>query len=302
MNQYRHQSQNASTFYGRRFTSDDDHVFSRWLVGFTQAEDDFFPSTAVPSTLLPHDRAYAYPWVEYQHVQDGYIKATNVQHINRVEDINLGFDFRARLGYSPAQKDQVNGSYVLEADYTQGFAFTDSQLLLLGGAANGYYDTISWQGAKVAVNADYHWNNFERSQFYASARLQRSWNMFADQTLELGGDQGLRGYPSHYQSGDRAALFTLEQRYYFESEFLSLFHLGAAVFADAGRAWGDSPFPQDQTGWLRDVGFGLRFSGTRTGNRDGNAHNVLHIDVAVPLDGDTDIAAWQWLVKVKKTF
>ena len=72
-----------------------------------------------------------------------------------------------------------------------------------------------------------------------------------DNQLLLGGDNGLRGYPLRFQTGDRRFLLTLEQRFYHPRQFLRLFYAGAAVFFDAGRAWEDG-VPGD--GMLYDAG------------------------------------------------
>ena len=67
----------------------------------------------------------------------------------------------------------------------------------------------------------------------------------------LGGDNGLRGYPLRYQAGDDNALMTLEQRFYSNWQPLKLFNVGAAVFFDAGRTWGDDEFAAPPEGGSR---------------------------------------------------
>jgi hemolysin activation/secretion protein len=129
----------------------------------------------------------------------------------------------------------------------------------------------------------------------------RGKNLFADQYLYLGGNSGLRGYTDFYQDGDRRYLFSLEQRFYGRREWLSLFYLGYAFFYDQGRTWGDSLAGQVADRELRDFGFGLRFSGTRVGGQDQSRSNILHLDVAKPLDGDSDISDIQWILKVKSS-
>jgi hypothetical protein len=69
-----------------------------------------------------------------------------------------------------------------------------------------------------------------------------------EEQLLLGGDNGLRGYPLRYQAGDALALFTLEQRFYTDWQPLKLVNVGAAVFFDAGRAWGRDPYAAAPTG------------------------------------------------------
>ena len=71
-----------------------------------------------------------------------------------------------------------------------------------------------------------------------------------------------------------------------------------AIFFDMGRSWGSSAFgPTANQGLLKDVGFGLRLGSTKTG-----LGNVLHIDVAFPLDGDSSISGAQILVQTKRSF
>jgi hypothetical protein len=50
-------------------------------------------------------------------------------------------------------------------------------------------------------------------------------------------------------------------------------------------------------GILRDVGAGLRIGNARSG-----LGNVIHIDIAFPLDGDPSIARAQLLVTTKQSF
>jgi hemolysin activation/secretion protein len=125
----------------------------------------------------------------------------------------------------------------------------------------------------------------------------RGHNLDLDNPLEIGGDTGLRGYPLRYQSGDASMLFTVEQRYFTDWYPFRLARVGGAVFADVGRTWGDNPVQGSSLGWLRDVGFGLRLGPTR-----GAAGDVIHLDIAFPLDGDPSIDKVQILLESKGSF
>jgi hemolysin activation/secretion protein len=123
-----------------------------------------------------------------------------------------------------------------------------------------------------------------------------------DHQLTLGGDSGLRGYPLRYQEGSAAALLTLEERIYTKYYLFRIFHLGGAIFADAGRTWGHGnapPVPGVETnlGLLRDIGIGLRFGASRSA-----FGNVIHVDLAYPLDGDKSIDKVQFIVETKASF
>ena len=100
-----------------------------------------------------------------------------------------------------------------------------------------------------------------------------------------------------YQSGEGRWLFTAEQRLFTNWYPFQVFNVGAAVFYDMGASFGRDPLGTPSQGLLRDVGFGLRLGSSRS------AHgNVLHIDVAYPLDGDDAVRKIQFLVETKKSF
>jgi outer membrane translocation and assembly module TamA len=115
--------------------------------------------------------------------------------------------------------------------------------------------------------------------------------------LLLGGDNGLRGYPLRYQTGNQRALLTVEQRVYTDWYPFRLFRVGGAVFFDVGRAWGGDLRNTENPGWLSDAGFGLRIVNCRSA-----FGNVLHADIAFPLNGDSNIHSMQFLLRSRATF
>lgn len=112
--------------------------------------------------------------------------------------------------------------------------------------------------------------------------------------MPLGGDNGLHGYPLRYQNGSRRALFTLEERFHTDLFPLRLYRVAGVAFLDVGRAWGGDSATMGRAGWLRNAGFGLRFSSVRTA-----FSNVVHIDLAFPLNADASAKRLQLLVKTK---
>jgi hemolysin activation/secretion protein len=134
--------------------------------------------------------------------------------------------------------------------------------------------------------------------FYAGFFGAAGHDLDVDHELTIGGDTGLRGYPLRYQAGSATALLTIEQRIYTKYSLWKLADVGAAVFVDVGQAFGETPFgPSENLGLLKDVGFGLRLGSTRSA-----LGNVLHIDIAFPLDGDSSIDSVQFLVQTKRSF
>ncbi len=96
--------------------------------------------------------------------------------------------------------------------------------------------------------------------------------------------------------GDARAQLKIEERLYTDWSIWRLFNLGAAAFFDAGRTSGGNPIGVPQLGWLRDVGIGLRL-----GNDRSSLGNVIHIDLATPLDGE-HLSRLQFLVGTEATF
>ena len=95
------------------------------------------------------------------------------------------------------------------------------------------------------------------------------------------------------------ALLTLEQRVYTDWYPFRLFRVGGAIFFDVGRAWKGANQNAMNPGWLTDAGVGLRLALDRTAFA-----NVLHIDVAAPLDRDDDprIKKVEFVERSKLTF
>jgi outer membrane translocation and assembly module TamA len=104
------------------------------------------------------------------------------------------------------------------------------------------------------------------------------------------------GYPLRYQVGESRVVASVEQRYFTDWYPFRLARVGAAVFTNAGRVWGENPLGSDNRGWLVDVGVGLRFALTRLTSK------VVHLDVAFPLNGDDSIDDVQILLEARKSF
>ena len=150
---------------------------------------------------------------------------------------------------------------------------------------------------RFTVNSRYYLRHSMRRVSFASVTAALTSDLDPEEQLLLGGDNGLRGYPLRYQAGTSSALLTLEERFYTAWQPLKLFDVGAALFFDAGRTWGRSEGAAEPAGWLADVGFGLRLGSARSA-----LGNVLHVDLAFPLNGAADIDGVQLLIETRKSF
>ena len=181
---------------------------------------------------------------------------------------------------------------MLVGDYRDGLASGGKRLLFYGASLQGYWNFELDETERVWARAYATFRQQRSGRFSLAGTLQgvMTHNLPPDEQLLGGGDTGLRGYPSRYQSGDRSVLFSLEERYFSDIYIARILRLGFAAFFDVGRTW-FSDNPDDHGyGALADVGIGLRFESTRT-----RQDRVLHVDFAFPLVDGPDVQAMQIL-------
>lgn len=254
------------------------------------------------TTLIPQDRVLAYPWLGIEVIEDEYRTTRNLDQIGRTEDLYLGRSARLEAGYAASAFGSTRDALVFDGSLQAGMGFTGDQYLINTVGFTGRVEDGALRNTVLDLGSRYYMRQSLRSVLFASATLSFTSGLDPEEQLLLGGDNGLRGYPLRYQAGTSHALFTLEERFYTNWQPLKLFNVGAAVFFDAGRSWGTDPY-LDETGaagslgWLKDVGVGLRLGSARSG-----LGNVLHIDLACPLDGGNDIDSVQLLIETRRSF
>jgi len=270
----------------------------RWLGG-VRYERDTFDTIADEALVapLPADRKFVYPWAGLEWIEDDFETTRNQDQLARTEDLKYGRSLRAELGLAAPVwgSDQTAGMFALYGD--AGRRMDAAQSLFFTAGLNGRWESNGLRDVLLQGETRYYRRQRPKLLFYADARAAVAQALDLDHQLLLGGDNGLRGYPLRYQSGTASALFTVEERYFSDWQPFHLFHVGAAVFADAGRTWGRDVAGETPLGWLSDVGVGLRIGNTRTG-----LGNVLHIDIAVPLATQPGIDSVQLLVETRRSF
>jgi outer membrane protein assembly factor BamA len=271
----------------------------RWLYGVTSEEHVFAPSTDVPMPLLlPPDRKFVYPWFGWQRVEDDFRQMTELNDMGRTEDISLGLNALATIGFAERRygSDRAATLFTFSADkgWEPG---GPGRLLLLETDASTRREDAGYRNSRVAVNARYYRRNLGRHLFSARLSALATDDLDPDSQVLLGGDTGLRGYPIRYQAGETRASVSVEQRFFTDWYPWRLFRVGWAVFADAGRVNGRDPRAAPPLGTLYDVGAGLRLTSPRSSGR-----NVVHIDLAFPLNGDPTIDKVQLVVETKGSF
>lgn len=297
IDQFRKRARTATVFGGRSPGLVNGWT-TRWTVGATYDEAQFSaaPDWSGPG-LLPEDRRLIYPWIGFELVQNDFEKHENRDQIGRTEDFHLGTHLRAQVGWAGTAFGSDRDALMFDAAADYGLKPDEVSMLLLNATASGRFEYGSLANARLDAGARYYREQSPRRLFFATVVATATHELDLDDQILLGGDNGLRGYPLRYQAGTARALMTLEQRYFTDWYPFRLFRLGGAVFCDVGRTWGQSEPAGPSLGILKDVGVGLRIGNSRSG-----LGNIIHIDVAMPLDGDSSISNVQFLVETRQRF
>jgi outer membrane protein assembly factor BamA len=270
---------------------------TRYLFGMRYDDSSFAIDPSNPNALLPVDRTYAYPYVGMQWIEDSYVTTRNLNQIGRTEDLHLGRSLTVTTGFASSALGSTDSALMLTMTGEAGHDLGEEQYLVGEFDLSSRVQAGGLSNTQLDVAGHYYRRQSEHRVLFAGLAAGWTHNLDEDQQLLLGGDNGLRGYPLRFQAGTANAVLTLEERFYSDWQPLKLMNVGAAIFADTGRAWGRDRFAAAPEGWLTDVGVGLRLGSVRSG-----LGNILHIDLAFPLDRSNGIDGMQLSIETKKSF
>ncbi len=298
---YRRSREFASVDVGWRLAERNDRQL-RLLAGYRYDALEFERLPDEPGLdVLPTDRTLSYPWIGFDYRENRFREMTNLTQLQRVEDVRDGFVWRTELGYSSPGLGATEDRAVLNMEFQDALLATESNYASYGVSQSGTwrFDENRVENLVGTLSVEYfHGGSVRWNSWYTNLSFTAAHNLTVDQQLLIGGDNGLRGYPSEYQQGNRRALWTLERRYFPDWHPFKLFRLGGVLFTDVGRAWfNDGRNNGPDEGVLKDVGFGLRLASSRI-----EVQRMLHLDFAFPLDGDDSIDDMQVLLRGRTHF
>jgi len=296
---------NAANVYVGRSSGRQQGWVNRYFAGARYQHEQFEYPLDFPGATQD-ERKFVYPYFGWSLIEEQFEALTDVDRVGIVEDINLGWNIYVELGWSPEAFGGLGDYLLLRGAASHRQYLARAHLLSLSAELRSRYDLdkSTTEDLHFEGRASYLWRQSEKWSFFASFDYNLTRNLPADKQLTLGGDDGLRGYPTRYQIGDRSVLATLEQRYYSSAYPFGLFRVGYAAFFDVGRAW----FEEDPPAWvppregdhfdvLSNVGVGLRLESVRT-RRD----RLVHIDVAKPLVDGPFVSSWEFTITAKQSF
>lgn len=296
------QKQDSLAAFGGFSLGIEDQTDTRVLFGYRYLEHDFLPAPEEfpPPDPFPADRTLSYPWIGIEVLENRFVETMNLTRIQRIEDVRAGIEFQARLGYSGTGFGSDRDRIVLESRFRNAVVAYAGHLVDYELSQRGWYDTERDRLENFEVRYDMRYLKGginDNRAWYAELELAAAKNFTPDRQFYIGGDTGLRGYPFRYQLGDRRVRLTLERRYYTDWHPWDLFRVGGVAFFDIGRAWYSGQDNGDNDTYLKDVGVGLRISSDRF-----ESGKILHVDLAFPMDGASDIDDVQLLVSGKSRF
>lgn len=275
-------------------------ITKRWWVGLHGETEDYEVVVDEPAPInFPQNRVINYPWVGFERIDDNFITTTNLNQIHRVEDFNLGASYSWRLGLAKESYGSDTDRVVYRGQYRNGWRFREKTLMQLKLSLDGMWqlNQHASEDSELSGAFRYYRSKSNRVGTYVALDFTYAYDLPAHKQILLGSEEGLRGFPSRYQDGDRKFLFTLERRYFTDWHPFRLFRIGFAAFFDAGRAWSPGEAKTDSTETLYNAGLGLRFASTRA-----QSNQVYHIDIGFPLNGGEDIDSYQVTLTARKSF
>ena len=297
VSQYRRHERRSEVFGGWSAGLRDGWV-QRYTLGVRRLDDGYRAEAGlVPPPNLPASETLVLPFVRYELVEDRYEREVNRNLIGRPEFFALGLAATLDLGRASSGLGSDRSPWLYKLSVARGFEPAEDLRLMIQALASGQFDDGRAQRQRLGLQTQFYAPQGKRWLFYAAASADRLMRPELPDALLLGADNGLRGYPLRYQSGTRRALFTVEERFYTDLYVWQLFRVGGAAFLDIGRAWGGDNVNALNPGWLRNVGVGLRVVSVRSA-----FSNVLHVDLAFPVDATADIKKVQLNVKTKASF
>ena len=289
--QYTERNRIVNAEYGLRLNND------RWFVqrveGGWYANRAIFGATSnspgtVPGTQ-PANVNLSGPTIGYSWIQPRYVKETNIDSMERVEDYNLGNELRARTGYMARVAGADEDRWIFNVADQQGVGLGEGRFALAGAAFSGRLYNSKLENGLATANFNFFWKNYiwtRTRTLVAHLEASQGHSLDLENQIKLGGSNGLRGYKNDAFVGGRSILMNLEDRFFFDGEYFHLVRFGGAVFVESGsvvpEGSGFSP-----ARFRSDVGAGIRAASTRS-----TTGGVVRFDVAYALNGGPGGQRW----------
>lgn len=286
--------------------NDQDSNVQRFTVGydyerakFYQADlDDYEDLDLDPAEVsndpafLAKNRRFSGPNFSYEFIEPDFISMTYIDRFERVEDYNLGVEHDIGFTIAPEVFGSEQDALLFSLNRAQGHAFSPASFIRgeigMGGRIEDHGLVNGLTRAEIKfynVLGDSYLGGWwlGRHTFAANFTAEYGDDLDGDRQLNLGADNGLRGYDARSFVGDKRMVLNLEDRVHLAENVFDLMSFGAAGFVDLGGATYDTLGSILSENLNADVGVGLRFAFPRS-----SGGRVLRVDIAAPLNDGPD--------------
>jgi hypothetical protein len=279
-----------------------DGYSKRWLFGYGYRRDRFSQSEELPAPAdFPSNREFSFPFVRYESIEDNFVTAVNLEQIYLTEDLHLGSRLNLSVGIAAEQFGSDQSRLVLQGGYADTLLYDGRQLSQHEIQFDGFWNEATGQLEDFVLNYEARYFRRQSGPFalFVNFKAAYSKNLNSNRQLVMGGIAGARAFDNRFQAGDRSVVLSIEERAYSDLHLFNLVRVGAAVFADIGRAWEPGVDDGLADDYLSNVGIGLRLGSSKSASS-----RVAHIDFAIPLTNrdDPDVGGFQISVEVKGSF
>ena len=234
---------------------------------------------------LPINQTITGPTFALTRTQSQYIKDSNVDSVGRIEDINLGHQSGANMGYAGRSIGSTDSSVPIsifdgvgvsnKCDTFGLFSYgMVGRYTLYGPSQSGGHMANTLYFANANIYSHLHVSDWVPVTGVLHAETAYAQNADQADVLQLGGDTGLRGYKVQSYTGNKSMLVNGETRAYYSREWLHLFYVGNVLFVDTGEVQPEGiPFRTQDL--HTDIGLGFRIAPSRSASG-----SVIRLDVA----------------------
>ena len=221
-----------------------------------------------------------------------YKEVLNYKSVDQIEDLGLGSTLRFSAGI--VRQHVGNGSgFGASVAYQYGTYLGSS---IFTGSIGASHVSDGHQTIEN-LNGHLEWiaplGQSSRFRLRTDAQSLAGYS-FAD-NLDIGGENGLKGYPNQHQTGTQRMLFLAEYRRDLPFRIWNLGRLGMTIFAESGRAW--KAETEKAQPWLGNLGAGLVFSPSRS-----SSTNLVRMELAAPISDQEELAPVQLFIGAESKF
>jgi hypothetical protein len=246
--------------------------------------DDFVPQPIEGQPFPRSVTGAAGPYVEWSRAR--FAVTRNTETFLREEDQSLSLSLRLGILAAPRAFGYERDGLGVALSGSAG-ARIPTGLLRVEGGLSGLVDDVGLDSATAVIRGRVLLQPGRRHSIVAGGFGGWQKNQLPGAEFDIGLSYGLRAYPLHAFTGDRAWLAGAEYRFTVADDLWRVLGVALGAFAEAGGAWYDG----EDSRIGADVGFGVRLGPSRLASGD-----MFRVDVAYRFEGAGFDSGWSFVL------